>query len=334
MKAVLLEKVGAPLVIREVPRPKVLRGEILLRVKACGVCHTDLHLIAGDWSLPRLPLIPGHEVTGVVAEVGPEVQELKVGDRAGVPWIYWSCGSCEYCLNNNEPLCGKLQVTGYTIDGGYAEFLKAPATHCVRLPPEVEFAPGAPIYCAGLTAYRALKISGVRIGQTVAVWGVGGLGHYAVQIACAMGARVIGVDIRDAALELAQRLGAHLTVNAASDAVKQIKAAGGADVVVNLAPHPKAIEQGFRSLRRGGALVLVGLPPGDFTLPIFPAVAKGIRVLTAAVGTRQDLREVLNMAATGQIRTVYETVQLDQINDVFHRMESGHISGRAVIEFP
>ena len=307
----------------------------MLRVRACGVCHTDLHLAAGDWRLPKLPLIPGHEVTGIIEEVGSEVRELKVGGRAGMPWIYSSCGSCEYCLANNEPLCGNLQVTGYTVDGGYAEYLKAPATHCIPLPEGIDFVSGAPLYCAALTTYRALKISGARLGQTVAIWGVGGLGHYAVQIARAMGLRVVAVDIAESKLDFARELGVDLTVNAKEkDAVKTIKKAGGADVVIILAPTHAAIEQGYRSLRRGGALVLVGLPPGNFTLPIFATVSRGIRVLTAAVGTRQDLREVLSLAAGNKIHSVCETVPLDEVNSVFRRMEEGQITGRVVIEFP
>ncbi len=335
MRAAVLEQAGSPLLIRDVPRPEVGPGEVLLRVRACGVCHTDLHLAAGDWRLPKLPLIPGHEVTGIIEQVGAEVRELKVGDRAGIPWIYWSCGSCEYCLANNEPLCSKLQVTGYTVDGGYAEYLKAPASHCIPLPEGIDFVSGAPLYCAALTTYRALKISGARVGQTVAIWGVGGLGHYAVQIARAMGLRVIAVDILESKLDFARELGVDFTVNAKEkDSVKTIKKAGGADVVINLAPTSAAIEQGFQTLRRGGALVLVGLPKGNFTLPIFTTVAKGIRILTAAVGTRQDLREVLSLAAEKKIHSVCETVPLDEVNSVFRRMEEGQITGRVVIEFP
>jgi len=219
------------------------------------------------------------------------------------------------------------------VDGGYAEYVKAPALYAVAMPPELSFVDVAPLYCAALTSYRALKVSGARVGETVAVWGVGGLGHYAVQIAKAMGARVVAVDLDPAKLELARELGADTVVEAQrGDADEKVKALGGAHVVVNLASTSEAIAQGFRVLRRGGTLVLVGLPAGTFTLPILGSVAKGIRILTSAVGTRQDLREVLALAAAGKIRTIAETARLDQINDVFGRMRTGSIKGRVVVE--
>ncbi len=211
--------------------------------------------------------------------------------------------------------------------------MKAPASYAVAMPPELGFVDAAPLYCAALTSYRALKVSGARVGETVAVWGVGGLGHYAVQIAKAMGAQVVAVDIDSAKLELARELGADVVVAAQrEDADEKLKSLGGVHVVVNLASTSEAIAQGFRALRRGGTLVLVGLPAGTFTLPILGSVAKGIRILTSAVGTRQDLREVLALATAGKIRTIAETARLDQINDVFDRMRTGSIKGRVVLE--
>ncbi len=331
MKAALLHKPGEPLVVEdcEVPRPGP--GEILIRVKACGVCHTDLHLAAGEWPLPKLPLILGHEAVGTVEEAGPQVTAFRPGDRAGIPWIYSTCGACEFCTTDREPLCPLIVVTGFMVDGGYAEYLKVPASHAVPVPPDLAFVDAAPIYCAGLTAYRALKTSGARLGDTVAVWGVGGLGHYAVQFAAVMGARVAAVDIAPSKLDLARQLGAHLTVNAAAeDPVQSLRQAGGAHVVLNFAPTPAVIRQCFEALRRGGTLVLVGLPPGDFTLPILGCVAKGARILTSAVGTRQDLREALALAAQGSIKTVRETCRLEEINAVFGRMREGKIAGRVV----
>ena len=184
-----------------------------------------------------------------------------------------------------------------------------------------------------LTSYRVLKVSGARLGDTVAVWGVGGLGHYAVQIARASGAKVVAVDIQSSKLDLARRLGADVAVDASCEKPEDaIRALGGAHVVLNLAPTAQAIAQGFAALRRGGTLVLVGLPPGDFTLPIRGSVAKGIRILTSAVGSRQDLREVLALAASGKIKTVAETCRLDQINELFDRMRESRITGRVVVE--
>lgn len=334
MKAAVLHQPGSPLVIedREVPHPGA--GEILIRVKACGVCHTDLHLAAGEWRLPKLPLILGHEAVGEVEAIGPGVANFKVGERAGIPWIYSTCGACEYCTSDREPLCPAIVVTGYMVDGGYAEYIKAPVSHAVAVPPELSFVDAAPLYCAALTSYRALKISGARLGETVAVWGVGGLGHYAVQIAKVMGARVIAVDLASTKLDLARELGADVIVDASREKAEQVvRLLGGAHVVLNFAPTADAIARGFDALRRAGTLVLVGLPSGDFTLPIRGSVAKGIRILTSAVGTRQDLREVLGLAVAGKIKTVAETCRLVEINAVFERMRAGKITGRVVVEF-
>lgn len=334
MKAALLHSAGTPLVIEEVPKPQAGPGEILIRVVACGICHTDLHLAAGEWRLPKLPLILGHEVVGVVEAIGAGVENFKRGDRAGVPWIYSTCGACEFCSSEREALCPSIQVTGFMVDGGYAEYIKATASHAVVIPQGLSFVDAAPLYCAGVTPYRALKVSGARAGETVAIWGVGGLGHYAVQIARVMGARVVAVDLAPEKLDLARRLGADVAIDASAEKPeKAIRALGGAHAVINLTPNPDTIAQGFEALRRGGTLVLVGLPPGSFTLPILGSVAKGIRILTSAVGTRQDLREVLALAARGKIRTVADTCRLDEVNTVFDRMRSGKIVGRTVVEF-
>ncbi|MHB8654959.1 MAG: alcohol dehydrogenase catalytic domain-containing protein [Terriglobia bacterium] len=333
MKAAVLHKASAPLVVEEIDKPQPGPGEILIQVKACGVCHTDVHLAAGEWRLPKLPLVLGHEAVGIVRVVGAGVKTFKPGDRAGIPWIYSTCGECEFCASDREPLCPAIVVTGFMVDGGFAEFVKVPASHAVAVPPELSFADSAPLYCAALTSYRALKISGARVGDTVAVWGVGGLGHYAVQIARASGARVVAVDIAPAQLELARRLGADVVIDASHEKPKEIiRQLGGAHVVLNLAPTGQTIAQGYEALRRAGTLVLVGLPPGDFTLPIRGSVAKGIRVLTSAVGTRQDLREVLALAATGKIKTVAESLRLENINEAFERLRAGTVSGRLVVE--
>lgn len=321
------------MVIENIDDPRPGPGEILIRVKACGVCHTDLHLVAGEWPLKKLPLVLGHEAVGIVEAVGPEVKNFKAGDRAGIPWIYSTCGACEFCTSDREPLCPEIVVTGFMVDGGFAEYVKAPGSHAVAVPPELSFVDAAPLYCAALTSYRALKTSGARVGDTVAVWGVGGLGHYAIQIARAAGARVVAVDIAPAKLDLARRLGADVTIDASTDKLKEIfRALGGAHVVLNLVSTPETIAQGFDAPRRAGTLVLVGLPSGSFTLPIRGSVAKGIRVLTSAVGTRQDLREVLALATSGKIKTVAETVRLEEINAAFDRMRAGTIAGRLVVE--
>ena len=328
MKAAVLHKAGDALAIEDAPTPGAGPGEILIKVRACGVCHTDLHLISGQWNLPKLPVILGHEVVGEVVEVGRGVGNFKPGDRAGVPWIYSTCGACEFCASDREPLCPSIVVTGFMVDGGYAE------SHSLQVPKELSWLDAAPLFCAGLTPYRALKISGAKVGETVAIWGIGGLGHYAVQIAKAMGTRVVAVDVAAAKLELAKKLGAEVTVNASETKPDEaIRDFGGAHVVVCLAPAAEAILQGFAALRRGGTLVLVGLPKGNFTLPILGTLAKGIRILTSGVGTRQDLREVLALAVQGKIKTVAEPCRLEELNDVFDAMRQGKIAGRRVVTF-
>ncbi len=334
MKAAILHQPGSPLTIESVADPRPGRGEVLIRVRACGVCHTDLHIAAGEWPPLKLPLIPGHEVVGEVLESSGGVTGFRAGDRVGVSWIYSTCGHCEFCASDRERFCPKFVSTGYMADGGFAEMIKAPASHVVAVPPELGFAEAAPLYCAGLTAYRAIKTSGLRVGETVAVWGAGGLGQCAIQIARTMGARVIAVDVEPAKLALARELGAEFTVSAAQENPgAAIEALGGAHAVVNFSPSADAIAQCFGALRPCGALVLVGLPPGSFTLPIIGSVRKGIRVLTCAVGSRQDLREVLAFAAAGKIRARVESARLEDINSVLQRLQQGRILGRVVLEF-
>jgi len=321
--------------LRKGKSPRPAPGEILIKVKACGVCHTDLHIVGAEWSAPRLPLIPGHEVVGEVEAVGDGVANFRVGDRAGFGWIYCTCGHCEYCVSDRERYCSEYAATGFMVDGGFAEYIKVPASHVVAMPPELEFAGAAPLYCAGLTAYRAVNISGLRLGETVAVWGAGGLGQCAIQIAKVLGAQVIAVDIAPGKLAIARRLGADLVVDASREKVGEgISASGGAHVALCFAPSEQVVARAFESLRLCGTLVLVGLPPGTFTLPIIDSVRKGVRILTCAVGTRQDLREVLALAASGKLKCLVESCGLDQINEVFQRMRQGRIEGRVVVEFP
>lgn len=269
-------------------------------------------------------------MVGEVAAVGDGVANFKVGDRAGIGWIYYTCGHCEYCASDRERYCSEYTATGYMVDGGFAEYIKVPASHAVALPPELTFAEAAPLYCAGLTAYRGVKISGLRGGETVAVWGAGGLGQCAIQIAKAAGAEVIAVDVAPDKLEIARRLGADLAVDASREKEQEIiSSSGGAHVALCFAPSEQAVARAFDSLRLCGTLVLIGLPPGNFTLPILGCVRKGVRILTCAVGTRQDLREFLALAAAGKVKCLVETCGLDHINEVFGRMRQGKIEGRA-----
>jgi len=334
MKAAVVHQFGKPLRIEQMAVPRPGAGQILVRIQACGVCHTDLHAAKGDWPVkPSLPFIPGHEGVGHVAAVGPEVTLVKEGDRVGVPWLHSACRHCEYCLTGRETLCPQQQCTGYTVNGAYAEYVLAPAAFVGILPKELEFIPAAPILCAGVTTYKGLKETDTKPGDWVVIVGVGGLGHIAVQYARAMGLHVAAVDVADEKLDLARSLGAELTVNVTKDdpAAYIQKEIGGAHGVLVTAVSTTIFRQSLDMLRRGGTCSLVGLPPGDFPTPIFDVVLKRLTIRGSIVGTRKDLQESLQFAAEGKIKSTIETQPLEAINEIFKRLEEGHINGRVVM---
>ena len=335
MKAAVVREFGKPLAIEEVEVPRPGAGQVLVKIRACGVCHTDLHAAEGDWPVkPKPPFIPGHEGVGQVAAVGSGVSHVKEGDRIGVPWLHTACGHCEHCLGGWETLCEQQQNTGYSVNGGFAEYALADADYVGRLPDGVGFVEIAPVLCAGVTVYKGLKVTDTRPGNWVVISGIGGLGHMAVQYARAMGLNVAAVDVDDAKLELARRLGATVTVNAkTTDPVAYLKREiGGAHGALVTAVSPKAFEQAIAMVRRGGTVSLNGLPPGQFPLDIFGMVLNGITVRGSIVGTRLDLQESLDFAAQGKVRATVSTDRLENINDVFARMRKGAIEGRVVLD--
>ncbi|QHE88890.1 alcohol dehydrogenase AdhP [Hydrogenophaga sp. BPS33] len=334
MKAAVVHAFGQPLQIDEVPIPEVLPGQVLVKVMASGVCHTDLHAADGDWPVkPSLPFIPGHEGVGFVAALGKGVSGIKEGDRIGVPWLHTACGQCEHCITGWETLCDSQQMTGYTVNGGYAEYVLADPAYVGHLPANVGFFEIAPVLCAGVTVYKGLKMLECKPGDWVAVSGIGGLGHLAVQYAKAMGFHVIAVDIDDAKLALARTLGAEMTVNAHSQNPAQEiqRAIRGAHGVLVTAVSRSAFAQALDMLHKRGTMALVGLPPGDFPLPIFDVVLNAKTVRGSIVGTRKDLQEALAFAAEGKVHTVYAEDRLDNINQVLQRMRAGDIEGRVVM---
>lgn len=337
MKAAIVRQFGRPLVIEDVPVPQPGPGEVLVKVKACGVCHTDLHAASGDWPVkPVPPFIPGHEVAGIVAALGPGVKNLKVGDAVGVAWLHDACMACEYCETGWETLCEHQHNTGYSVNGGFAEYVIASAAFAAKLPATIDFAAIAPILCAGVTTYKGLKETEARPGEWVVISGVGGLGHVAIQYAKAMGLKVVAVDIAEDKLKLARETGADLAVNAlAPDAVDKVLAAsgGGAHGVLVTAVSTAAFAQALKMVRRKGTVSLVGLPPGEFPTPIFDVVLKRITVRGSIVGTRRDLDEAIAFAADGKVKAEVTKVPLAQINDVFDRMKAGKIDGRMVLDF-
>jgi len=335
MKAAVVREFGRPLAIQEVEVPRPGAGQVLVKIEACGVCHTDLHAAEGDWPVkPKPPFIPGHEGVGHVAAIGPGVGHVKEGDRVGIPWLHTACGHCEHCLGGWETLCERQQNTGYSVNGGFAEYALADADYVGRLPDGLGFVEIAPVLCAGVTVYKGLKVTDTRPGNWVVISGIGGLGHMAVQYAKAMGLNVAAVDVDDAKLALARRLGAAVTVNAkTADPVAYLKAEiGGAHGVLVTAVSPKAFEQAIGMVRRGGTVSLNGLPPGQFPLDIFGMVLNGVTVRGSIVGTRLDLQESLDFAAQGKVRATVSTDRLENINDVFARMRRGAIEGRVVLD--
>ncbi len=336
MKAAVLHEFKQPLTIEEVDPPRPQDEEVLIAVEACGVCHSDLHVADGDWpQLARIvkkPLILGHEIAGRVVEKGPAVRELQVGDRVGVPWLHWSCGDCEFCREGNENLCARQKITGVTVDGGYAEFVTAPASHALKIPDGLSLIEAAPLFCAGVTVFRALKQAKISRGQRLAIFGIGGLGHIAVQIGCALGAEIAAVDISEEKLALAKSLGAAHAFHAGStDVAKEFRRLGGVHAALVASAAKAAYDMAFSCLRPSGCLLVVGLPAEDICFPPILMAAREVRMQASAVGPRQDLSEILAMAAAGKVRCQTATRPLAQAGSVLDQLRSGSVSGRIVL---
>ena len=336
MQAAVLYNFKVPLALEEVERPTPGPDEVLIEVEACGVCHSDLHVADGDWpqlaKIVKKPLILGHEIAGRVVEKGAEVRDHEIGDRVGVPWIFWSCGECEMCREGNENLCAKQQITGVSVNGGYAEFVKAPARHATKIPAKLSAAEAAPLFCAGVTVYRALKKAHIQPGQRLAVFGVGGLGHLGVQIGVGLGAEVTAIDVSDEKLAYAKSLGASETLNATSiDVAKHFRKRGGAHAVLVTSAAKAAYDAAYPCVRPLGVLLVVGLPAESLCFSPISMAGTEIRIQASAVGTRQDLGDVLAMAAEGKVRCQVSARPLADVNDVLDNLRHGRISGRVVL---
>ncbi len=335
MKAAVIHGFGQPLQIEEIPVNAPGENQILVKVIACGVCHTDLHACQGDWpAKPKLPLIPGHEALGYVAAMGRGVKNVKEGDIVGVPWLFSACGCCEFCITGWETLCETQQNGGYSVDGGFAEYVIADSRYVAHFPTNINFTAMAPIICAGVTVYKGLKETETKPGEWVAISGIGGLGHLAVQYAKAMGLHVAAIDISDDKLNLAKSLGAELTVNAKEQDPGEFlkKETGGMHGVLVTAPSAIAFKQGISALRRKGTISLNGLPEGSFDLPIFETVINRYTVRGSIVGTRKDMQEAIDFALDGKVTATVHTKRLEDINEVFDEMKKGEIAGRIVLE--
>ena len=336
MKAAVVPELGGKLEIRQVPVPEPGPGQVLVRMQASGLCHTDIHAAAGDWPVkPNPPFVPGHEGVGIVARVGPGATLHKVGDRVAIAWLGKACGHCSYCVDGWETLCESQENSGYSIDGAWAEYAVAFDSHVVTVPDGVSSLDAAPLTCAGVTTFKAVKVSRIQPGETAVVYGIGGLGHLALQYARLFGGKVIAVDIEDKKLELATQLGADYVVNArTTDPVKAIAALGGADVAISVATSPRAFEQAFGSLRRGGRLVCVALPADDkMTVPIFDTVISGKSIIGSIVGTRKDLADVFALHAAGRTKVIAQSRHLDDVNPCIEEVLAGQVPARLVFTF-
>jgi len=338
MKAAVVHDYTRPLVIEDVPIPEPGEQQVLVRIEASGLCHTDIHAARGEWPVkPPLPFIPGHEGVGIVERVGPgNAHGIVEGMRVALPWLGYACGDCAYCNTGWETLCESQQNTGYSINGGFAEYAVGYARHVVVVPDGIDPLDAAPLTCAGVTTYKAVKVSGARSSDLIAVFGAGGLGHLAIQYAAITGASVVAVDINAERLETARELGAEHVVHAGEqDPIAAIKRLGGARAAIATAVNPTAFEQALGSLRRGGTLVCVGLPADNhMKLPIFETVLAGLTVRGSIVGTHTDLQEVFELHRRDMTSVFRSPLVLENVNDAIEQVLDGTApSPRLVFDF-
>ena len=335
MQAVVVHQLGEQLQVEERPVPTPGPGQVVVRVEASGLCHTDIHAANGDWPVkPSPPFVPGHEGVGVVTAVGEGVADDRVARRVAIPWLHVACGTCGFCVSGWETLCEAQLNTGYSVDGCHAEYVMAYDAFVVAVPDGIDPLEAAPLTCAGVTTYKAVKVSRARSSELVAVFGIGGLGHLAVQYAKIAGATVVAVDVTADKLDLAKQLGADHVIDASDgSAVEQLQALGGADAAIVTAADAKPLRQAFDSLRRHGRLVLVGLPAhNEFPLPVFQTVLKGITIVGSIVGTRLDLAEVFELHRAGRTRVIYDTRRLGDVNAAIDDVLHARVPARLVFD--
>jgi len=334
MKAVVLDSLRpieqGPLVVREVERPTAGTGQVVIEVAACGVCRSNLHMIEGDWASggtpSHTPIIPGHEVVGTVSEIGSNVEHLAVGDRVGVMPLWSTCGHCEFCVAGLDHLCQSKHITGETVDGGYAEYMLATAAHTYQLPDSIAFGDAAPLFCPGITAYGSVTKARLTPGMKVAAFGIGGVGHLVLQMAGLFGADVFAVSRGRGHLELAEELGATGIDASASDPVDALQRVGGVDASIVFAPSDAVVEQAIRATRPGGTVVL-GINADIGAVPF----AQEKVVVGSLLGTRQQMREVLKLAADGKIRAECQPFALVDATQALTALKRGEIRARSVL---
>ncbi|MFJ6384194.1 alcohol dehydrogenase AdhP [Kitasatospora sp. NPDC092039] len=335
MKAAVVRDFTAPLAVEDRPVPEPAAHQVRVRIEASGLCHTDIHAAHGDWPVkPTPPFVPGHEGVGIVEAAGSDVRHVRVGERVAIPWLADACGRCDHCVTGWETLCLQQHNSGYSVDGAYAEYALAHGDYVVLVPDGIDPLDAAPLSCAGVTTYKALKVSDAGPGTRVLVSGIGGLGHLALQYARIFGAETIAVDVTDDKLALARDLGADHVLDARTqDVAAEVQALGGAHAAIALAVSNASFQAAYGALRRGGTLVLVALPAaGKLELPVFETVLNGTKVIGSIVGTREDLAEVFRLHALGRTRVIRETRRLEDVNACFDEVLSGTVSARLVFD--
>jgi propanol-preferring alcohol dehydrogenase len=331
-RGLVLPAARAPVAVTELAIPEPGPGQALVKMEACGICHSDL-FIAGLEKLPLAPLVLGHEGIGRVQRVGAGVTSLPPGDRVGITYLASTCGECEWCRTGRERFCPRQTNAGYSSPGALAGYASVPAQHLARVPEGLSAVEAAPLCCAGWTAYRAVQEAALAECASLAVFGMGGLGHLAVQYARQAHLRVAAVDVSEEKLALARAVGAEIAVMAENAGRTLQKEYGGMDAAVVLTASAAAIGQALRSLKRCGTLVLVGLAQAVFEMPVMETVLKGIQIRGSALGTRQDLDAVFRLATTGVVRPHIEPHALEEAPALLEKMHRGELVGRAVISF-
>jgi propanol-preferring alcohol dehydrogenase len=333
MKAAVIKTPGAAIEIEEREHPTPGADEVLIRVRACGVCHGDVMVKEGQFPFARYPIVPGHEIAGTIEGIGEGVQFLTRGAYVGVSALFSSCGVCAHCLGADEFLCEKLEVTGVTRDGGFEELMVAPAAYVALLPETIEFAEAAPLMCAGLTVFSGMRHAGFEPGDKVAVIGLGGLGHIAVLFAKAMGGRVAVISSSANKKDEAQALGAeqfiHVKSTNPAEALKVWD--GGADLILATAPDAETMAAAFAGLAGNGTMMVLGAPFAPISLSAFDLIMGRRRLMGSPAGSRKDLRDMLAFAARHGIRPRVNRLSLQHLAKALEEMAKGHMSGRTVI---
>jgi len=335
MKTAVVKKPNTPLVIEERPIPEPKAGEVLIKVRACGVCHSDLEVRLGHFSIATYPMVPGHEVAGVVDKVGPGVTWPKVGDRVGMAWLFSACGHCDLCVQGKDILCPEMTITGVNRDGGYQEYMIAPALYVDPIPDALGDAEAGPLMCAGLTVFNGMRQGGFQPGNKVAVIGLGGLGHLAVLYAKAMGGRVAVISNTADKEAEARELGAEYFINTgskmAADALREWD--GGADIILATAPSTEAATAAVPGLAKDGTLVVLGVGPGSITAAPLDLIFGRRSLMGSPSGSRQDARATLKFSAANKIVPRITRISLEEANQALDQMEQGKLRDRAVIIF-